>query len=471
MAVFDEFLGGLSRSARTGLIAGAALIALGLTVALWWLFTPRYQLLFGNLRESAAAEITKSLADWKVPYRFTEGGTGIEVPADQVYDTRMKLVSAGVPSGGHVGFELFDHSDFGVTEFDQRVTYQRALQGELERSISALPGVEAVRVHLTIRRPGLFIGQDDSSKASVAVTMSPGQNLTPQQVGGIRNLVASAVDGLSPNGVVVMGPGGVLQGGAVNTGEQSGVLAQNDEQANYESRVRERINDLLGQVFHGQAFRVSVDVRLNFDQEHHVSEHLLGDGPDGNGLLVHRRTSSAGGNSLPADDKEKPAVAPSQKQEDVDYAHGSERDEVARAPGRVERISVAVLVPSSLDDAQLQNLRELVSAAAGIDEKRGDRLEITSVGDVPLPASTVTQAGSPNEGVSVVPASVGPTNGREHGGGIPGYWLALTGLLGAIVGAGLVVVLRPRPPRLRSEEREAVLSKLHSWLAEGGTST
>lgn len=471
MAVFDKFLGGLGRSARVGLIAGAALIALGLAAALWWLFAPRYQLLFGNLRESAAAEITKSLADWKVPYRFTDGGTGIEVPADQVYDTRMKLVSAGVPSGGHVGFELFDHSDFGVTEFDQRVTYQRALQGELERSISALPGVEAVRVHLTIRRPGLFVGQDDASKASVAVTMEQGQNLTPQQVGGIRNLVASAVDGLSPNAVVVMGPAGVLQGGAVNTGEQGGVLAQNDEQASYESRVRGRISDLLGQVFRGQSFRVSVDVRMNFDQEHRVSEHLVGDGPDGNGLLVHRRTSSAGGNAVVTDDKEKPAVAPTQKQEDVDYAHGSERDEIARAPGRVERISVAVLVPPTLDDAQLQNLRELVSAAAGIDEKRGDRLEITSVGDGSMPVATPTPAAGQGEGVAVVPATVAPAAGREPVGRVPAYWFALAGLLGAIVGAGLVMVLRPRPPRLRSEEREAVLSKLHSWLADGGTST
>ncbi len=471
MAVFDKFLGGFSRSARVGLIAGAALIALGLAAALWWLFAPRYQLLFGNLRESAAAEITKSLADWKVPYRFTDGGTGIEVLADQVYDTRMKLVSAGVPSGGHVGFELFDHSDFGVTEFDQRVTYQRALQGELERSISALPGVEAVRVHLTIRRPGLFVAQDDASKASVAVTMEQGQNLTPQQVGGIRNLVASAVDGLSPNAVVVMGPAGVLQGGAVSTGEQGGLLAQNDEQASYESRVRERISDLLGQVFRGQSFRVSVDVRLNFDQEHRVSEHLVGDGPDGNGLLVHRRTSSAGGNAVVADDREKPAVAPTQKQEDVDYAHGSERDEIARAPGRVERISVAVLVPPTLDDAQLQNLHELVSAAAGIDEKRGDRLEITSVGDGSMPVATPIQAAGPGEGIAVAPATVAPAAGREPAGRVPAYWFALAGLLGALVGAGLVMVLRPRPPRLRTEEREAVLSKLHSWLADGGTST
>src|SRR5688572_20555064 len=199
MNFLTDFLAGLGRGARAGLYAGTALVLAAMLAAMWWLFAPDYQLLFGNLRETDAAEVAASLNEWKVPYRFTEGGAGIEVPADQVYDVRMKLVSAGVPSGGHVGFELFDDSDFGVTEFAQRVNYQRALQGELERSIGALPGVQSVRVHLTIRRPGLFVGQDDASKASVAVTMVPGELLSPQQVAGIRNLVAAGVDGLEPS--------------------------------------------------------------------------------------------------------------------------------------------------------------------------------------------------------------------------------------------------------------------------------
>src|SRR3990167_3725292 len=225
----SDLMGQFSRSARGGLLVGALLVLGGLAAAMWWLFSPDYGLLFGNLQESDAAEVTKSLTEWKVPYRFTGDGTGIEVKKDQVYDTRMKLVSAGIPSGGHVGFELFNDSDFGVTEFAQRVNYQRALQGELERSIGALPGVETVRVHLTIRRPGLFIGQSDSSKASVAVTMTPGEVLTPKQVGGIRNLIASAVEGLDPASVVVLGPGGVMSGGASGAAGSVGLMGQNEE--------------------------------------------------------------------------------------------------------------------------------------------------------------------------------------------------------------------------------------------------
>jgi flagellar M-ring protein FliF len=475
MSAFMDFYNSYSKSARTGLLIGAALVLLGLIATLWWLFTPSYQLLFGNLHETDAAEVTKSLTEWKIPYRFTDGGTGIEVPEDQVYDTRMKLVSAGVPSGGHVGFELFDHSDFGVTEFAQRVNYQRALQGELERSVAALPGVESVRVHLTIRRPGLFVGQDDSSKASVAVTMTPGEILTPAQVAGIRNLVASAVDGLAPTAVVVLGPNGVFSGGAAGGGAQDGLMSQNEEQAGYETRVRERISDLLSQVFHISTYKVSVDARLNFDQVHKVSEHLLNQGTDGNGLLTHKRTSRSGsaggaGGSATAT----PATADSgatQMQDELDYAHGSEREEITRAPGQVERLSIAVLVPPTLNEAEMDRLRKLVTAAAGLDSERGDRLEISAItvgatGDAALDGNPVL-----NGDHALADDTDAPPVAAARPERMTTPWLLVIGLLGLIIGWLLAKAWRPEPIKLRVEEREAVLSKLRTWLAEGGTAS
>lgn len=472
MSAFMDFYNSYSKSARTGLLIGAALVLLGLIAALWWLFTPRYQLLFGNLHETDAAEVTKSLTEWKIPYRFTDGGTGIEVPEEQVYDTRMKLVSAGVPSGGHVGFELFDHSDFGVTEFAQRVNYQRALQGELERSVAALPGVESVRVHLTIRRPGLFVGQDDSSKASVAVTMTPGESLTPAQVAGIRNLVASAVDGLAPTAVVVLGPNGVFNGGAAGGGMQDGLMSQNEEQSSYENRVRERISDLLSQVFHISTYKVSVDARLNFDQVHKVSEHLLNQGTDGNGLLTHKRTSRTGGTATAAATAgASNEGAATQTQDEYDYAHGSEREEITRAPGQVERLSIAVLVPPTLNSAEMERLRKLVTAAAGLDSERGDRLEISAIsvgdtGDVAMDGNPVLNADRPlADAAAPTPTVVAAPNRLT----MP--WLAVIGLFGLLIGWLLAKAAHPAPVKLRVEERDAVLSKLRTWLAEGGTAS
>jgi flagellar M-ring protein FliF len=464
MTAFD-FLNNYSKPARNGLLIGAALVLLGMAAAMWWLFSPSYQLLFGNLAESDAAEVTKSLSEWKIPYRFTDDGTGIEVPKDQVYDTRMKLVSAGVPSGGHVGFELFNDSDFGVTEFAQRVNYQRALQGELERSISALPGVESVRVHLTIRRPGLFVGQSDSSKASVAVTMTPGEILTPQQVGGVRNLVASAVEGLDPAAVVVLGPTGVMAGGA-SGGGQNTLLVQNEEQSGYEAHVRERISDLLSSVFHLQQFRVSVDARLNFDQIRKVSERLIPQGVDGNGLVVRKRTSRSG-STAPVGTAATPT--PTQDQDETDFAHGTEREEISTAPGKVERLSIAVLVPPSLSTAELDRLRKLVTAAAGLDIERGDRLEIGAISDSDrkVTSPSVSPLLQPEP---MAPAIVERERSVPNGGTVSlGLWLALAGVIGLAIGWLFAAARRPAPPKLRYEEREQVLLRLRSWLAEGET--
>jgi flagellar M-ring protein FliF len=455
------FLESYGRGARSGLFAGAALILLGMAAALWWLFAPSYQLLFGNLQEADAAEVTKALAEWKVPYRFTDGGAGIEVPKNQVYDARMKLVSAGIPSGGHVGFELFDDADFGVTEFAQRVNYQRAMQGELERSISALPGVEKVRVHLTIRRPGLFIGQSDGSKASVAITMTPGELLTPQQVGGVRNLVASAVEGLDPAAVVVLGPTGVLSGGG--NAAAGSLMGQNEEQSSYEEHVRTRISDLLSQAFHLQSFRVSVDARMNFDQVRRVSEKLIGQGEDGNGLLVRKHSSRS--NAPATANADGAAASSGQEQTDFEYAHGTEREEVATAPGKVERLSVAVLVPPTLSGAETERLRKLVTAAAGLDPARGDRLEIGAIGSA---ADERTPADNPLLAPEIdLPAAAPAERGLPTDFGLIALWAAGVGVAGLLLGWLIGGAKRSEPARLRHEEREQVVLRLRAWLAEG----
>lgn len=456
------FLKEMGASARAGLLAGALVIVAGAVAAMWWVLSPKYQLLFGDLRETDAAEIAKSLKEWKVPYRFTEGGRGIEVPGDQVYEMRMKLVSEGVPSGGHVGFELFDDSDFGVTEFAQRVNYQRAVQGELERSISALPGVQSVRVHLTIRRPGLFVGQNDSSKASVVVGLAPGAALAPSQVRGIRNLVASAVDGLSPAAVVVLGPGGVLQGGSAQADD--GLADQGEEQSALEARIRGHINDLLGTVFKLKEFRVSVDVRLNFDKVHRVSERLIAQGEGGNGLLTRKRTTRSG--SPAANTDEKPATS---SQEELDYAHGSEREEVVRAPGSVERISIAVLVPSTLSSFDIGRLERLITAAAGLDIERGDRLEITPMTQFDAVEATASEMADPASEANVPVAAASSANPKWNAMKLPAaLWIALAGIAGLLLGVLLSWLAKAPPKRHRPEERDAILAKMRKWLVEDG---
>jgi len=193
-----QFFASMSDRARLAFAAGVLLIAIVVGVAVWWIMHPPYGVLFRDLREADAAEITATLGQMQVPYRLTDEGKAILVPSEQVYETRMKLVSQGVPKGGSVGFELFKDSDYGVTEFAQKVNFQRALQGELERTIASLEEVASARVHMTIRRTDLFEPDQDPSKASVTLSLRPDKHLDAREVAGIQRLIASAVDGLAP---------------------------------------------------------------------------------------------------------------------------------------------------------------------------------------------------------------------------------------------------------------------------------
>lgn len=456
----SSFYQSLQRPARIGLIVGIVAVLAITGAVLWWVMSPREQLLFGNMKERDAAEVVASLTEWKVPHSITEGGTAITVPADAVYETRMRLVSAGIPRGGHVGFELFDDSDFGVTEFAQRVNYQRALQGEIERTIAALPGVISARVHLTIRRPGLFADQRDDSKASVALSLEPGQNLTRNQINGVRSLVAASVEGLAPHQVSVLNSDGALLAGATaDAMADTDLQAQADEDLRMENRLKARIVDLLGQVLHNEEFRVSVEATLNFDAVREVNERPLPQGGDGNGLLANRRVSHTAGTD----------GAQNQNQEESSYVHGTARQEIARAPGRVETLSVAVILPPQLDDSEVDRIRTLVAAVAGINELRGDRLAVSRLGrdqrwdesrnaihDLPpVPGGTATDA---------VPLAAAKNTGSAS-------WLrwALLAGGGALLGALAILATQRRPKRLNARERDAVLARMRGWLAEGGT--
>jgi flagellar M-ring protein FliF len=453
-----KFYQALERGARVGFAVGALVIVLITAVMLWWLMSPREQLLFGGLKETDAAEIVEALNEWKVPHTIVDGGAGIVVPEEMMYETRMRLVSSGIPRGGAVGFELFDDSDFGVTEFAQRVNYQRALQGEIERTIAALPAVENARVHLTIRRPGLFVGDQEQSKASIAVTLRPGEQLSRRQVRGIRGLVAAAVEGLSIEQVTVLDAGGNLLAGGEGVASRS-FEARDDEESRVEGRIQAKINELLAQVLEEGEYRVSVDAQLDFDSVRRVNERPMAE----DSVVVRKRVNSR------ADDE---SDAARQSDEDVEFRHGTVREEIASAPGRIHRLSVAVILPMSLDDSELVRIESLVSAAAGLDQARGDRLEVSRLGrgqtfaqrEGAEPAGeNAAQAGKGAIDLDRAPLQVGFDAAAWP------VWskMLLLIVVGLVLGVTVALALQRRPAKLSPTEREAVLGKMRSWLAEG----
>lgn len=447
------FFVSLDRSARIGLGIGALVLALLTAGGLWWALAPEQQLLFGNLREADAAEIVKALDEWKVPHAFVDGGAGITVPADQVYETRMKLVSEGVPRGGHVGFELFDDSDFGVTEFAQRINYQRALQGEIERTISSLPAVADARVHLTIRKPGLFVGDQEGSKASVALTLRPGEALERGQVNGIRSLVAAAVEGLDVAQVTILDSDGSLLAGPRN-GASPGLDERGEEEARLESAIQGKVSTLLAQVLRSDQYKVSVDVALDFDAVREVSERPIGPDGSGDAMLLRKRTNS---------DSAADGDGADRNEEESEFVHGTARREVSRAPGRIERLSVAVILPPTLDDFDMPRLRDLIAAAAGIDPTRGDRLEVSRIG----PEQAVRIGPEP----VIEETSAAPVAGarRAAAAATPAWQRWLPALaIGLLLGTIVAFAAQRRPRALRASEREAALERLRAWLGEGG---
>lgn len=191
-----------------------ALLIVGLVVGAWVLTRPKYEVLFRDLRPTDAATIVAQLEKDKTPYRLDDGGATILAPAAHIDETRLAIMGADLPLKGTVGFELFNKSDMGLTEFAQRINYQRALQGELARTIMTIDAVDTARVHLTLPEPSIFRADRKPAKASVTLTTRPGRTLTPETVAGIQRLVGASVPELDVANVVVLNAQGSLVAGA-----------------------------------------------------------------------------------------------------------------------------------------------------------------------------------------------------------------------------------------------------------------
>jgi len=321
-------------------------------------------------------------------------------------------------------------------------------------------------VHLTIRRPGLFAGENDTSKASVALSLRAGEALSRNQISGVRSLVAAAVEGLSPAQVAVLDSSGALLAAAGDGERQVDLDGRAEDELRLEQGIQARVTQLLGQVLQNEEFRVSVDATLNFDSIREVNERPIAQGDDGNGLLARKRISTSGA----ADGNGR-----NQNEEEADFIHGTARQEISRAPGRIERLSVAVILPPHLDEMEVDRIRSIIAAGAGIDPERGDRLEVSRLGgrgagSVLVPSASAVAAIDPDASITTAPATtsaIASIPSTWRGGWAK--WLAMCAL-GFLAGAILVTAMAgKRGPRTLSEqERDAVLAKLRGWLAEGG---
>ncbi|HXJ35869.1 MAG TPA: flagellar basal-body MS-ring/collar protein FliF [Candidatus Eisenbacteria bacterium] len=389
---------------RIAIVAvGVGSMALVLGVA-WWVQRPLYRPLFTNLSPEDASAIVETLRAEKVAYELDDGGHAILVPADRLYELRLSLASRGLPEGGGVGFEIFDKQSLGQTDFLQHLNYQRALQGELGRTIAQLGGVEAARVHLAIPERSLFVSQDRRPSASVVVKLLPGRALSRAQIDGIVHLIASSVQGMAPDAVTVVDEAGRMltpehRGDDATTASGTAI----EYQRGIERATEERIESMLGTVVGSGKVIARVAATVDFSRTERTEEsydpdktavrqqHLTREETTG-GKLAQGAPGTASNltNDPYAASAEDTGPRTERRDETQSYEVSKTVSRTVGPIGTVKQLSVAVLVDGTYkeengqrvfvprSDEELDKLKTLVASAVGLSDARGDRIEVTS---------------------------------------------------------------------------------------------
>ena len=499
IAEFWKSLGSRERASLVVLLL-ALLAALG--AGGWWLLRPEYQVVFGELSPADSAVMAGELERLKIPYRLDDTGSAILVERDQVHKTRIKLMGRDLPLHGAVGFELFNQTDFGMTEFAQRVNYQRALQGELTRTVLALSEIQDARVHLVLPEQGLFRRERGNAKASITVTLKPGRTLQGEQVRGIQRLVAASVPGIGVQDVTVLDQRGVALTRANDAAEPgeggAGGLpssAQLDLKKETEAHLARKAGEVLERAFgRGQAL-VSVDVVLDRDQVRTTTEDVLG--APGNACMagVITREREVNPDTAAPLDRATDGGRRGASQRDVDYAVGRRVEQSVSTPGGVRRMQVVAVVSQALSADRIEPVRELVAAAVGASRERGDTVVVYSLAGASLPAgpgaATVSagRSGAAAESVASALSDAAERSGPAVPGARPTFsahddaadWGRLGPVLAdplhrillGLAGAGLLAVLGAFAIRrsrlsvrpLDAAQREARLAEVRQWLA------
>jgi flagellar M-ring protein FliF len=420
MAEAAKLLGQLAPFAGSGrwpmiMLLGLAVLVPGLgLVAYQWTAEPDYVPLFASLTAEDAGAIVNQLKAAKTPYRIAGTGDQILVPADKQSELRLRMASQGLPLGGGVGFEVFDKPAFGVSDFAQRLNYQRALQGELARTIGGLREVARARVHLVLPQPSLFTDHERPASASVFLKLQPGAALSREQIRGIVHLVSSSVEGLGADRVTVVDTAGRVLAVAGDNAPAGGALSarQHELKSSVEETLERRVQSLLEATLGAGQAVARVSAQLNLDRVERTEERF---DPNTVARQKTRSTESTKGrSSTPAP----PAGAPdpeaqtreattandgSRESESITYEVSRVLAKTVVAPGDVRRISVAVMLntptrvtrgadgketrePGTRAPAEIETIRKVVMSAVGFDEERGD--EVTVV-ELPFDTSAV----------------------------------------------------------------------------------
>ncbi|MBE8595296.1 flagellar basal-body MS-ring/collar protein FliF [Xenorhabdus sp. BG5] len=417
------------------LVAGSAAIAIVIALFLY-LRSPDYRVLYSNLSDKDGGEIVTQLTQMNIPYRFAENGAALMIPTDKVHETRLKLAQQGLPKGGAAGFELLDKEKFGISQFSEQVNYQRALEGELARTVESLGPVQSARVHLALPKPSLFVREQKSPSASVTVGLLQGRVLDEGQINAIVHMVSSSVAGLPASSVTI-----VDQSGRLLTQSDATSRDLNTTQLKYtqevENRFQHRIETILAPVVGRGNVHAQVTAQIDFSRREETAEEYKPNQPPNQAAVRSKQSSTSeqsGGplvGGVPGALSNQPSAAPSapiekpnanakgnadektdQQRSNANKNNSYERmlsnnrnnryDETTNyevdrtirhtqlQAGAVERLSVAVVVnyttvkgengpeTQALTPEQLAQIEALTREAMGFSADRGDSLNVVN---------------------------------------------------------------------------------------------
>jgi flagellar M-ring protein FliF len=406
-----EFVQSLSIKQKIMTLFVIGAVVSGFILLMTWTNRPDYEVLYTNLNQDDAAGIIAKLKEKKTPYQLEQNGTVITVPRENVLETRLTLAGEGLPRGGGVGFEIFDKTSLGTTDFVQKLNYQRAVQGELARTISQFREVEQARVHIAIPRESLFVEEEKKPTASVILKLRGGMTLNNNQVESIVHLVASAVQGLAPEDVTIADVGGRLFYKKSSSDiTESLSTAQLDYQKGIEDGLRKKVEGMLGEVLGPNKAIARISADIDFQQINITEEKY---DPDSAVVRSEQRSEekSEGGSNIPAGI---PGVKGSlagklegsanlgnkslyQKESEItNYEINKINRQVLGPAGSIKRLSVAVMIDgvyketaakegknarqyAARTQTEISQFENIVKKAVGFDEARGDQVEVVNI--------------------------------------------------------------------------------------------
>lgn len=408
---------------RTIALSIGAAMTIAVMVGVWlWSQAPDYRVLFSNFNDKDGGAIVASLQQLNIPYKYSDGGGAILVPANQVHDARLKLASQGLPKGGNVGFELMENQKLGISQFLEQVNFQRALEGELARSIQAVSAVQTARVHLAIPKASVFVREQQKPTASVLLNLYPGRILDQQQVSAIVHLVASSIPELPAKNVTIIDQNGnLLSDTSKQTANNNLDPSQLKYVQDFQLSIVKKIESIISPIVGPQNVRAEATADIDFSRSEQAAETYRPNSPPEASSIRSQQTSESYGKPANAsgipgalsNQPPVPATAPittdaaagaaagtttnaantglTQKDSTLNFEVDKTIRYTQQAMGGLKRLSVAVVVNHKtetdksgktitrpLTEIEKNQITDLVREAMGFNKERGDTLNVVN---------------------------------------------------------------------------------------------